>query len=356
MEDLRFPPSSPHGSLLIILMGSLGDLVRGLCLPEAIKRSQPGWRITWLVEPQWRRLVQDHPHIDRVTVFDRPRGIAALPELHRQLRQQPFDITLDLQRHFKSGLFSLLSGAKRRIGFHRSNAKEFNWLFNNEHIGFHSDRLNKLEHYLKFTEYLGVPRPDRLDFGLTHHTIQQLNPDIAARLPQPFVAVVMGSSWPSKDWTYKGYRDLVRRILDRSPYGVVLIGDRSQVASGDRLAVEIASSRLVQLAGKTSLPEVTGILQAASAGVGPDSGPGHLAAAVGTPYVTLFGPTAPERVAPYRCEDLVVQTDADCLGCYKKDCPLRHRNCMAAITADMVIPHLDLALAHVATSDGRPAP
>jgi len=325
-------------------MGSLGDLVRGLCIAEALKHGQPGCNITWLIEPQWLALIQNHPHIDRRVVFDRPRGLAALPKLYRHLRETPFDVTLDLQRHFKSGLFSWLSGAKRRIGFHRRNSKEFNWLFNNDHIPWYSDRLNKLEHYLKFATYLGIPRPARLDFGLAHHRIDVLNPTLAARLPSPFVAMVMGSSWPSKDWTYEGYRNLAGLILQRGEHGIVLVGDGSQKANAGRLEAEIASPGLLNLTGATSLPEVTGILQAAAAGVGPDSGPGHLAAAVGTPYVSLFGPTAPERVAPYACEDLVVQTPAPCAGCYRKHCPLKNRTCMAAITAEMVMASLDRAL------------
>jgi ADP-heptose:LPS heptosyltransferase len=331
-------------SMLVILMGSLGDLVRGLCLADALKRGRPGCEITWLVEPQWLSLIQNHPHIDRLVVFDRPRGIVALPDLYRQLREAHFDITLDLQRHFKSGLFSRLSGAKRRIGFHRRNAKELNWLFNNEHIPWYSDRLNKLEHYLKFTTYLGIPCPDSLDFGLAHHAIERLNPPLATRLPHPFISVVMGSSWPSKDWTFLGYNELVRRILEEGKFGVVLIGDRSQANLADRLAKRFASPRILNLAGTTSLPEVTGILQAAAAGIGPDSGPGHLAAAVGTPYVSLFGPTTPERVAPYRCKDLVIQAPEPCFGCYRKRCRLKGITCMASITPDMVLPKLDQAL------------
>jgi lipopolysaccharide heptosyltransferase II len=327
-------------------MGSLGDLVRGLCLADALKRGcRPACRVAWLVEPQWRPLLHNHPHIDQLIVFDRPQGVAALPGLYRQLRSQHFDVALDLQRHFKSGVFSWMSGARRRIGFHRRNAKEFNWLFTNDPIAYQGERLNKLAHYLKFIEHLGIPRPARLDFGLSHYRIDRLNPALAEHLPRPFVAVVMGSSWTTKDWPYERYRDLVRLILEQKQLGVVLIGDRSQAPAADRLISEMPSKHLLPLAGRTSLPEVTGVLQAAAAAVGPDSGPGHLAAAVGTPYVSLFGPTAPERVAPYRCEGLVVQTPEPCRGCYRKRCPLPTHACMAAITPAMVLPKLDEALA-----------
>ena len=98
-------------SILVILMGSLGDLVRGLCLAHMLKRGRPRSRVTWLIEPQWQRLVENHPYIDRLLVFDRPRGVAAIPRIYRMLKQTHFDITLDLQRHFKSGFFSQIGRA-----------------------------------------------------------------------------------------------------------------------------------------------------------------------------------------------------------------------------------------------------
>ncbi len=146
-------PASP--SILIILMGSLGDVARGLCLVCQIKANLPQSRVTWLVEPKWSELVRLNRQIDRVIIFKRAWRLSAVWQLFKDLRQDHFDITLDLQRILKSGFFSLLSGARRRIGFNRRNAKEFNWIFNNEHIGYFSDDLPKIRHYLKFTEHLG---------------------------------------------------------------------------------------------------------------------------------------------------------------------------------------------------------
>jgi ADP-heptose:LPS heptosyltransferase len=103
------------------------------------------------------------------------------------------------------------------------------------------------------------------------------------------------------------------------------------------------SHKVIDLTGN-SLVEMTAVLKAAAAGVGPDSGPGHLAAAVGTPYVTLFGPTPPGRHAPYGCDHLVVQTERDCVPCYKKRCPDRNRECMYDLDPEMVMEKLSKAL------------
>jgi len=99
-------------SILIILMGSLGDITRGLCLVSHIKTNLPGSCITWLVEPKWADLVRFHPQIDKVIIFKRAWRISALWKLYRDLDQEHFDVTLDLQRILKSGFFSLLSGAR----------------------------------------------------------------------------------------------------------------------------------------------------------------------------------------------------------------------------------------------------
>jgi ADP-heptose:LPS heptosyltransferase len=341
------PALKSKTSFLIILMGSLGDVVRGLCLVSHIKDNLPQSTITWLVEPRWSKLVGIHPQIDKIIVFNRPKNILGVWQLYRDLTREHFDITLDLQRHFKSGFFSLLSGARRRIGFHRQNAKEFNWLFNNEHIQnvINENDLPKWQHYLKFTDYLGFPEPQVLDFGISSHDPRIKLPGIIAQLDQPFLAVLMGSSWETKDWFQDKYDRMVKNMIQSDNRTIALVGDQSKTAEAEKLCHEIDSRNLINLVGKTSLLEVIAVLAAAVAGVGPDSGPAHLSAAVGTPFVTLFGPTPPIRNAPYQCEHLVVQSDLDCVPCYKKDCSDRDRECMRMVTVEMVEKKISEAVA-----------
>ena len=332
-------------SILIILMGSLGDVVRGLCLVSHIKNNLPESRVTWLIEPRWAELVSFHPQIDKTILFDRPRGVPAVWNLFKDLAQEHFDITLDLQRHLKSGFFSLLSGAKRRVGFNRRNAKEFNWVFNNEQIDYFGDDLPKLRHYLEFTHYLGLSEPTSLEFGFSSLDAKSVAPTVVSELRSPFIAVVIGSSWESKDWFPDEYCRLVRNILSSGDRQVVLLGNHSASANAFTLSEKINSSGLIDLVGKTSLLELVGVLKTAAAAVGPDSGPGHLAAAVGTPYVSLFGPTSPKRTAPYGSEHLVVQSGASCAPCYKKQCPGLGKLCMRLLSVEAVEQKLSEALA-----------
>jgi lipopolysaccharide heptosyltransferase II len=337
------PP--PDASILIILMGSLGDVVRGLSLVSHIKNNLPESRVTWLIEPKWAELVSFHPQIDKTILFDRPRGVPAVWTLFKDLAQEHFDITLDLQRHLKSGFFSLLSGAKRRVGFNRRNAKEFNWLFNNEQIDYLSNDLPKLRHYLEFTRYLGLSEPTSLEFGFSSLDVKSVAPTIVSTLRSPLIAVVIGSSWESKDWFPDEYCRLVKNILSSRNRHVVLLGNHSASANAFTLSEKINSSGLINLVGKTSLLELVAVLKTAAAAVGPDSGPGHLAAAVGTPYVSLFGPTSPKRTAPYGSEHLVVQGRASCAPCYKKQCPGLGKLCMRLLSVEAVEQKLSEALA-----------
>ncbi|UCD79000.1 MAG: glycosyltransferase family 9 protein [Desulfobacterales bacterium] len=349
MTKLSDPKTRSTSSILIILMGSLGDIARGLCLVDTLKKNLPGCRITWLVESKWAELVRLHEQIDNVIIFQRAWRLSAVRQLYRDLRQQQFDITLDLQRILKSGFFSLLSGAGRRIGFHRRNAKEFNWIFNNEHIEYFSDGLSKIRHYLKFTQYLGLPESDALalEFGFASPRLKEAAPRVIAELRRPFAAVLLGTSWDTKNWFFEGYLKLVRRILADLKLTVVLVGDGQRIGLAENLVENINAPDVINLVAKTSLPELTAVLKAAAVGIGPDSGPGHLAAAVGTPFVTLFGPTSPDRTAPYGCEGLVVKAEMDCAPCYKKRCPDRNKECMQRIDVDEVIKKMSLALSGI---------
>lgn len=335
-------PAAP--SILIILMGSLGDVARGLCLVSHLKTNLPRSRVTWLVEPKWAELVRCHRQIDKVIVFQRAWRISALGHLYQSLKREHFDITLDLQRILKSGFFSMLSGAARRIGFHRRNSKELNWIFNNEHIGYHSDALSKIRHYLKFTEHLGLPEPETLEFGLSSLNAIEASPRVLANLEQPYVAVVLGASWESKGWFFEGYLGLIRHILSTLKLKVVLLGDGSRTVLAENLSQNVNLPGLINLAGNTSLMELTAVLKMAAAGVGPDSGPGHLAAAVGTPFVSLFGPTSPMRTAPFGYEELVVASSLACVPCYRKRCPEHHNQCMYRIESSHVVEKLSNAL------------
>jgi len=324
--------------LLIILMGALGDVVRGLCLVDAIRSAWPAARITWVVEPACADIVRLHPRIDRVVVFERKRGLRGALALRRELQQERYDITLDLQRHFKSGVFSYLSRAPRRLGFARGDAKEGNWLFNTEHVPERGESIAKVDHYLSFLGPLGIARPAALSAGLEGVTLDSVDAPWRSQLKAPYVGLVLGSSWESKDWPVEGYHGVLASLSEAGISTAVLIGDRSREGMAQELAGKAPSSvSVVNLAGRTNLAQLVAVLRSASVCVGPDSGPAHICGAIGTPHVTLFGPTPAVRNAPQGSEDLALASAVGCSPCKRRRCPGLGKVCMKLISPETVL-------------------
>ena len=187
--------------ILIVLLGAIGDVTRALPLLMRVRRAYPDSHIAWAVEPAAAPLLDYHPALNDVLIYHRARGLRAFVPFLRAVRGQGFDLVLDLQRHAKSGLVSWWSAAPVRLGFHPTNTKEGNWLFNTHTIEPVADFSLKLGQYLKFAERLGLEEPPAVEFGL------RLRPEEERRVerllgdtPQPFAAFFLGSRWPSRFW------------------------------------------------------------------------------------------------------------------------------------------------------------
>jgi heptosyltransferase I len=354
----------PPQQILIILMGALGDVVRGFSVLSPLRELYPDARITWLVEPKCEGIVRLHPLVDEVIVFRRPKkeGLSRVSYLDRSLQavtllrgamKGKFDLVLDLQRHSKSGFFSWMTRCPRRIGFHRSNAKEGNWLFNTETIPSAPRDLSKVDHYLYFPSHLGAPLK-QVDFGLKPLVARNfLSSEVGLLLNDSIsiITLVMGSSWESKNWPAPGYVGLIEGILSSLPHSITLVGDGSQRGIAEEVVNAVKNGpfgskvdRVINLVAKTTLHDLVIVLGLSEVAVGPDSGPGHIAASLGVPYVGIFGPTEVARVAPYRQEHLAVTASLGCMPCWRRKCPGLGGLCMRLATPDIVYLHLERAL------------
>lgn len=315
-------------TILIILLGALGDVARASTLVPPLRRKFPNARISWLVETKSAPFVRLNERVDEVHEFVRTRWWEA-GGLLRKLRRERFDLVLDLQRHLKSGLFSLGSGGKMRIGVHPRNSKEGNWLFNTLHCRFIPDTSSKMLLYEAFLLELGITEGLDQSGGFRHDQFSPFTPPAIQQLSLPPIGVVLGSTWPTKDLPRQGYELLVKGLLTSTECSVVLLGDKTQAALGEEIerACE-REPRVKNLAGHTSLPELMGILTSCASVIGPDSGPGHLSSLVGTPYVTLFGPTDPQRVVPLGSEALAITPTIGCAPCWRRRCPGLDTLCM----------------------------
>lgn len=316
--------------VLIVLMGSVGDVVRALPVASALKEFLSEGQLGWVVESKSFGIVKDHPAIDQLFLFKRENGISAALNVIKEIRASGYNVVFDLQRHFKSGVFTFFSGAKRRIGFNRANAKEFNWLFQTEQIEAQAQTFPKIQHYLKFLDLVNVPAPAQLNFGLQG----KAQVPLSTKLPANYFLLVLGSSWESKDWPAEGYAKLVKLVLESGQGEIVLSGGNKEKALAEELAR--ISPRIVNLVGQTSLEQLIAVISKARVCVGPDSGPAHIAAALNVKYVSLFGPTDPQRVAAYGMEPYVIRSAVGCSPCNRKVCPGLNKICMRLISAERV--------------------
>jgi lipopolysaccharide heptosyltransferase II len=260
----------------------------------------------------------------------------------RKIRSKRFDLVLDLQRLFKSGFISRWSGARHRLAFNRLDSKEFNWIFNNHFIPATGDGISKLEHYLKFADYLGLPpHPIEWNLKLTDQEHSAVNRHLR-QVRRSYAVLFVGSRWESKQWFPSQIADCARLIYERHELDIVLLGRKEdQALAGE--AVSHLGIPMTNLAGHTSVREAIGIIARARLAVGPDTGLMHIAAAVATPVVSLWGATSPLRTGPYGFENLVVQGKASCSPCYLKRCPIG-RICMQSIEMEAVAAKIRIAL------------
>ncbi len=335
--------------ILILLFGAIGDVTRALPLLTRVRRGYPRAHIAWAVEPAAAPLLEAHPALNEILLYNRTQGPRQFWPLLQTIRSQQFDLVLDLQRHAKSGLASLWSRAPVRLGFHRQNTKEGNWLGNTHTIDPIPDFSLKLRQYLRFADALGLP-DDGVVFDLRLREEEERSLDtLLANTPRPYVTFFLGSRWPSRFWFPTATAQVARTLQQEYDVGIVLIGGPAEVMFARQVRAVLGEAQATDLSGKTSLRDLIGIFSRARLGIGPDSGPMHIAAAVGTPVISLWGATSPLRSAPWGSEDFVLCGPAACSPCYTRDCKIQ-RACMQRITPEQVLEQARHVLNRVQTT------
>jgi lipopolysaccharide heptosyltransferase II len=334
----RFDPKR----ILIILHGSIGDVTRALPLANCLRKGFPRARLAWSIEPASLPVIQGHASVDELIVFDRPRGWKAFWPFLAEVRAGKFDLVLDLQRHFKSGIVSAWSGAPQRLGFHRADTKELNWVFNNLHIDSCGDTISKLDHYLAFAAYLGIPtEPIEWGLALSADELAAVDRHLAS-VGKRFAVLFVGSRWQSKQWFASQIAHSAEILRGEHQVDVLLLGGKEDLELA-REAMALAEAPIVDLVGRTSLREAIGIIERATVALGPDTGLMHIAAAVQTPVVSLWGATSPARTGPFANEHLVLQGIAPCVPCYRRRCHIG-RVCLQSITATDIAEKIRMAI------------
>jgi lipopolysaccharide heptosyltransferase I len=290
-------------------------VIHALPVPAVLRAAFPEARITWIVEIRESAILRDHPALDAVIPVDTrgwrrrmwsTRGLRDVRrdvgQLRRRLRADGFDVAIDLQGLLKSGLLTAFTGARIRIGFAASRCWEpLNALFTNRRVRPPATAVHIVDQYLSLLAPLGVRDPVA-SFAVAHDPTAEARVDefLASEGIKPrdrVVVLIPGARRANKRWPIFHFRALADRLAaDAGARVVVAWGPGEQ-----RLARAIATGLWSRpaLAPSTDLDELAALLRRSSVLVGADTGPLHLAAAVGTPAIGLYGPTAAERNRPY---------------------------------------------------------
>jgi len=292
--------------ILIIRLGAIGDVIRVLPALHALRERYPNARIDWAVEARSAEILEDHPALNSLLVFHRTgqfrqdlRGFMAFA---RRVRQGGYDLVLDFHGIFKSGILAVASGAGRRVGFARPRAQEGSWLFLTERVRLPSSRLNRIEENLELVRAVDARR-GVLDVIIA--VPQEIQIEVESWFEEKFdsgkllVAVHAPVDRPEKQWPLEYFAELCDLLLSDGRFDVFLTWGPGQ----REVAAQVAASsrRSPVIAPETpTLKHLAWLLHQADLFIGGDTGPMHLASAMGTPVVALFGGTDPAKHHPLR--------------------------------------------------------
>jgi heptosyltransferase I len=294
----RLPQSVPD-NICIVMMSAVGDAVHVLPVINALKRANPRTRITWVLQPGPATLVRGHRSVDEIIIFDRARGWRAFAGVRSELAKRRFDLVINLQVYFKAGIVTAFTRAPIKLGFDRSRARDFNWLFTNSKIPAHALQ-HVQDQYFEFLGALGVSsEPVEWDLGPWPDE-RAWQAQFLTSVNRPVASIVIATSKPEKDWIPERWAEVADALYLRYGMQVVLVGGTSErERAAERIVMERASHKPRSELG-SGLRKLVSILDASSLVLSPDTGPLHMSVALDRPVISLMGYTNPKRTGPYR--------------------------------------------------------
>jgi 3-deoxy-D-manno-octulosonic-acid transferase/heptosyltransferase-1 len=303
------------------------------------------------VEEDAASLVQGHKALNRVIVSKRKRWLKALRSLSflntikevydfvKALRDTRYDMILDFQALLKSGILIALARGRRKIGFGRGlEHMEHSYIFLNERIPAVSMEIHALSRGMMLLNAVGIPAKEvEYKLPVSDHDrkkIHELMKQHGINSVKPLIVINPMAKWETKLWPPERFTELADKIIARYGIKIVFTGSSEDRFLIDRIISDM-NYRAANFSGKTTLMELAALYEKAAFVISTDTGPMHLAAAVGTPVIALFGPTAPWRTGPYGPGHQIVRAQLECSPCFKRRCETM--DCMSHISVKQVM-------------------
>ncbi len=336
----------------MLRLSAIGDITHALPVFRTLQFHWPQTSITWVIGKNEHALVRELTGVEFIT-FDKTLGFGAYRAVRQQLAGRRFDVLLHMQVSLRASLTSLLIKAGTKVGFDRARAKDLQWLFTNAKIVAPTTRQHVVDSFVEFPRRLGLEPVMRWDLPVSRQardSMQRLVSGDRLLVINP-CAVAKARSW--RNWTVEGYATVADYAATQQQMTVILSGGP---ASDERKVAEaiIATCKHepLNLVGSTTLPELVALLSLADVVIAPDTGPAHIASALGTPVIGLYAATNPLRACPYNFQQYVVNRYPDALEQYYDmtvdQAPwgkrIRNDQCMALIKPTDVTAMLDRVL------------
>jgi len=328
-------------NFLIVRLSSLGDIIHTLPAFSALRKRFPDAKISWVVEENGKEILDLVPGLDRIVPVSLKRWKPGsrrfwkeLSSLKKEIRAKE-QIAIDFQGLVKSGFLAFLSGARRRIGFHKTNLKERQAsLFYTERLAEVSEKDHVIEKNLKLLSMVGIEDRD-YEFPLSFpdelsQKVRKIMDDLGYEPEKKLVLLNVGAAWETKRWPAERWIELIERIGDGSLFPVMLWGSETEKG----LASEVSQAAGVPVVPSLTLGEVMALIREVSVLVSGDTFALQAACALDRPVVGMFGPTTPNRNGPFRDRDRVVFHELECSHCYKRSCS--RLECLEKIAPDDV--------------------
>jgi len=321
---------SERKRILVIKLSSLGDIFHAIPAVHNLQIALDA-EVDWVTQPEYVDLVKCFPMVSTVIPFPRRKFWSRAGALVRAVRGKRYDYVVDLQGLIKSAVVARVSRAGLRIG--PSYQREGSRFLYDAVAGKRNKDRHAVDENLDVIRYLGLPVLP------VQFPVRFPAPAVAEAAPR--IALVPLSRRVNKNWPVSHFVEVARRIQKEFNASIFLFGSKADQAGCEGMRRALLATpgarAVVNLAGQTSLVEMGGWFSRMDLVLANDSGPLHMAVALGIPVVAIFGPTDPKRTGPYGAGQHVVRSEIDCCPCFGKDCRLPQVECMERITPDQVM-------------------
>ena len=329
--------------ILIVKLGALGDVVHAIPVAAALRRSFPAARIDWLVGPKHREILDLVSVIDRRLVVNDARMLSAI----RELRGSQYDVAIDLQGLIKSALLARASGAARVIGFTSRYARErlASWFYTEAYDPggggmYHIDERHVVYTNLGILETLGL-KPGQPEFPIDQ-VESMVASGVATRTGGRYAILNPGAAWPNKRWMPARFAAVAKELRSRHTLVSVVTWGAGEESIAQGIVDQSDGAAI--LSPRTSIADLVALARGASLYLSGDTGPAHIAEAVGTPLVGIFGPTRPSRNGPWSPADVSVSRSDACQCHHLRQCRLQTM-CLEDIPVEEVVAAVNRRLA-----------